>query len=140
MAWQTRAAYYKSNLKTPMKMSGNSFERAVMFERFEAAVKHLMSTEEGSYLVDPDYGTPFQKSRTQLMNETTLSFMKERVKRKFSKYIPDIVLSDLEVDLSEYEDETIKITAVWILRSSDTARDALAFSGVPAPQRTTVLV
>ncbi len=140
MPWQTQAAYYKANLVLPIILGSIGFKQAVLLARFEAAVRHLLATPEGSYLVDPDYGCTFERHRGQMMNETTLSFLKEETKRKFAKYIPDIVLSDLAVDVSEYEDEQLKVTAIWTLRSADTARDAMTFMDNSKAQKTQVLV
>jgi phage baseplate assembly protein W len=140
MPWQTRAAYYKANLVLPIVTSSLGFKQVTLLARFEAAVRHLLQTPDGSYLFDPDYGCPFEKFRTQMGNESTISLLKEEIKRKFAKYIPDIALADLLVDLSEYEDEQISFTAIWTLKSADAAREAMTYSDSSKPQKTTVLV
>lgn len=140
MPWQTRAAYYKSNMVLPLERGSIGFKQVTLLERFDAAVQHLLETAEGSYLVDPDYGCAFDRHRTQMANETSISFLKDETKRKFAKYIPDIVLVDLNIDLTEYENEQITATAIWSLRSASGAQDAMTHIDQSKCQKTQVMV
>jgi hypothetical protein len=135
MPQQTHTPYHKKNVVVPVRRSGGKWVRKVLAERYEGAVYHFLRTPKGSLLVDPDYGTTFYQKRGQVVTSDDLEVWKVEVAMGFTKYLPDLLVSDLSVDM-DHADEELTITVTWVIRG---ATDAM-HGKLAGPKKTTVLI
>ena len=137
----SRVPFFKQNLLWPLAMGGAGLVTGTLILRYESAIRHLMLTPRGSLLVDPNYGTTIYKHRTQGITEATSSLIKADLSDAMSVYLPDLLLADVQVSQDPSDDETLLVTAIWLI-NSESARDLITSSSAspPTANRLTVVV
>jgi phage baseplate assembly protein W len=96
-------------------------------------LKHLALTPRGSYYADAGYGTLLYRMRTQNMTAGMTGALLEDLRAGAAKYIPDIVIQDLEAEM-EMDEHLLRVFVKWSVRGADRE-----MHGNLATQRTTYL-
>jgi len=134
----SRGAYAKRNLAWPVSWVGGGLRQVTLAERYDAAMRHLLSTPLNSLWYAPDYGSAVYLLRTQGITKgqtgrlaKTLALLRGAA----SKYIPDIQLVDLTAEMHE-DEQKLRVTCVWVIREAST----LMHGELANQQSTTVLL
>lgn len=127
------APYHKRNLGWPLSWEGSGFGQRTLIERYESALKHLALTPRGSYYADSGYGTLLYRMRTQNMTPGLVGALLEDLRAGAAKYVPDIVIQDLEAEI-EADEHLLRVFVKWSVRGTDRE-----MHGSLARQRTTYL-
>jgi phage baseplate assembly protein W len=133
----SRSAYAKQNLAWPLLWEGAGFRRVTLATRYEAALRHMLNTPQGSLYYEPDYGSTIYRIRTQgMQRERTghIAAALAHLRSAAAKYIPDIQVVDLTAELNE-DDQKLRISCVWIIREA-----SLHMHGNLASQQTTTVL
>jgi phage baseplate assembly protein W len=121
-----------------VKQAAGRLMQVTLVERYDAAVRHLLSTPYGSLWYAPDYGSMVYTLRTQGITRGDFSRLAEvlaRLRQAAQKYIPDILIVDLLAEMDE-NDQKLLIKGVWVIREAT----PLMHGELASQQTTTVLL
>ena len=80
----------------------------------------LMSTSLGERIMLPDYGCDLRAYLFDSINNSKIYFLKELVTTAIIKYEPRVVLNDVIIDATGYQDGLIKIQIDYSVQTSNT--------------------
>jgi len=139
---QSRAAYYKQNAGMPITRTRAGWARYNLATRMEWGIRHLMRTPKGAFRADPNYGSPFERMRTQGFTEGMVDLARAEMRAAVETYLPDVMLHEVsirqtpETGLVPPGDTKVEVLALWTLRSGAPTLDGQ----VATPNETTVVI
>lgn len=86
------------------------------FENIKSQLLHLLFTQKGQRLRDPDFGTDLISFIFRPNDGDTISDVKNEIIRQVNKYIPEVIFDDLNVYKDENDASEVMVSIKYSIK------------------------
>lgn len=119
--------YSDINLSLLKHPTTEDIVRRYDLEAIRASLKHILFTNKGEKLFNPDFGSGLQHLLFELMTPTTKALAKRRITEDIERWEPRVKIEDVQVQTSNQRQE-ILVTVYYSLRENEEVTDVITIN------------